>query len=255
MLHSLALGEGPELVMLHGWGMHGGIMRDFAERLAARFRVTLIDLPGHGPSGPIGDMSLQGMVDAVLERAPQRAHWLGWSLGASLSLEVANVAAARVDRVVLVAGTPRFVRDENWPGMEESHLLQFAQDLRNNDRQCLQRFLGLQVAGTEESRSLLKALRTRLAECESPDQDALEAGLSILRTADLRHGLGRLRVPVLAILGQRDLLVPVAVGEALRRANGRVEVRTVAGASHLPFWTHGDETLDAVEEFLLRRDA
>ena len=40
----------PKLVLLHGWGMHGGIWGEFAERLAqARFG----EIPGIGVDGAI----------------------------------------------------------------------------------------------------------------------------------------------------------------------------------------------------------
>ena len=240
--------------MLHGWGMHSGVMQDFAERLAAGFKVTLIDLPGHGRSGPIADMSLQGMVHALLNQTPPCAHWVGWSLGAVLSLRASEAVEAGVRSITLMTGTPRFVAGEDWPGMEDDLLLQFARDLGQDVRQCLRRFLGLQVGGLEECRRHLKDLRTRLAECDPPDENALEAGLSILRTADLRNALARLRTPVLAILGRRDRLVPAAVGEAMRELNSRLELRIMDGATHLPFRTHRDETLSAVERFLLHHD-
>jgi pimeloyl-[acyl-carrier protein] methyl ester esterase len=253
MLHQLTLGEGAEeVVMLHGWAMHGGVMRDFAACLAARFRVTLIDLPGHGRSHSTAAASLQGITDAVLEQAPCSAHWLGWSLGALPCLQAAHSAASRLRSVILMAGSPRFVRDEAWPGLDESLLLQFERELEADYRLCLQRFLGLQVWGMEGTRRLVQHLRLRLEECEPPAPSALQAGLEILRCSDLRGVLAQLRVPVLAVLGQRDRLVPPSMGVALKELNSRVEVEMVQGAAHLPFWTHREDTGCAVERFLRR---
>lgn len=253
MLHCLTLGSGPELVMLHGWAMHGAVMQEFAERLAARFRVTLIDLPGHGQSPVIEDMSLPGMAAAVLAQAPTRAHWLGWSLGATLSMEIAHVAAWRMLSLILMAGTPRFVRDDDWPGVDEILFAQFAKDLEDDAGKLTQRFLTLQLWGLDDARRIMKKLRARLDTCEPPAAAALQAGLSILRAADLRTELAALRLPVLAVLGRRDRLVPPSVGGALRTLNPGVQVEIVA-AAHLPFLTHGDDTRDVVERFLLCRD-
>ena len=49
-LYAERLGSGPELVLVHGWGLHGGIWAGLAQRLAQRFRVTVVDLPGHAGS-------------------------------------------------------------------------------------------------------------------------------------------------------------------------------------------------------------
>ena len=43
-------GNGPALVMLHGWAMHGGIFAPLAARLEENFTLHIVDLPGHGRS-------------------------------------------------------------------------------------------------------------------------------------------------------------------------------------------------------------
>ncbi len=40
--------------MVHGWGLHSGIWDDFVPLLEASFRVTCVDLPGHGRSNGKG---------------------------------------------------------------------------------------------------------------------------------------------------------------------------------------------------------
>ena len=49
-LHVESRGAGPDLVLLHGWAMHGGIWGDAGEQLGRRFRLHLVDLLGHGYS-------------------------------------------------------------------------------------------------------------------------------------------------------------------------------------------------------------
>jgi pimeloyl-ACP methyl ester carboxylesterase len=48
-----SIGEGDPLVLVHGWGMHGGLMRDLAMDLSENFQVFVVDLPGHGRSKPL----------------------------------------------------------------------------------------------------------------------------------------------------------------------------------------------------------
>src|SRR3546814_10403472 len=43
-------GEGPPLVLLHGWAIHGGVFASLVERLRERYRLYVVDLPGHGRS-------------------------------------------------------------------------------------------------------------------------------------------------------------------------------------------------------------
>ena len=43
-------GNGPDLVLLHGWGMNADVWDETAEQLSQQFRVHSVDLPGHGRS-------------------------------------------------------------------------------------------------------------------------------------------------------------------------------------------------------------
>ena len=43
-------GQGPDLVLLHGWGMNGAVWHGIAQELAAHYRLHLVDLPGFGNS-------------------------------------------------------------------------------------------------------------------------------------------------------------------------------------------------------------
>ena len=49
-LHVEVVGNGPALVLVHGWGLHGGVFAPLVERLSAEFQFHLVDLPGHGGS-------------------------------------------------------------------------------------------------------------------------------------------------------------------------------------------------------------
>ena len=38
-LHVQTTGEGPDLIMLHGWGMHAGVWYMVTARLASNYRI------------------------------------------------------------------------------------------------------------------------------------------------------------------------------------------------------------------------
>jgi pimeloyl-[acyl-carrier protein] methyl ester esterase len=256
-----SFGRGPDLVMVHGWGMHSGIWRDFAETLAEKVRVTLVDLPGHGRSENIVDFSVVELADALLAIAPERAHWLGWSLGSLPVLDIADRFPSRAKSVMIVAGTARFVSDtreckaeSDWPGVDPELLAQFAYALEENYESTVRHFLGLQTFGMENARLLVKELTTRLAECDPPDREALHSGLNLLRQADLRSAWRRLSVPGLIVLGARDRLVPSSAGACMQALNPRSELHVIDGAAHLPFLTHPAETASFITDFVARHD-
>ena len=250
-LFAETLGSGDDVVLLHGWGMSSRFMRPFAEALAARYRVSLFDLPGHGCSGMLDAPGLEGMVPAMLEQAPPRAHWVGWSLGALVALQVAGSAPQAVRSLCLLAGSPRFVAAPDWPGVDGAVFGRFAADLRRDYARTIERFLSLQLHGMDDERTLLRALRDTVSNQDPPAQAALVDGLAILRETDLRGVARALDCPLLMLLGRRDRLIPAAVGSALLELNPRAVVRIFDDAAHLPFWTHREATRGAVEDFFV----
>ncbi|MDW8478643.1 MAG: alpha/beta hydrolase [Xanthomonadales bacterium] len=105
-----------DLVLLHGWGMHGGIFEPLLAALPEGIGARTIDLPGHGARAarPV-PATLEDWAEAVLAEAPPRASWLGWSLGGLVALAAARLAPERVERLILVASAPRLTPAPDWP--------------------------------------------------------------------------------------------------------------------------------------------
>ena len=116
----------------------------------------------------------------------------------------------RVTRLVLVATTPSFVQREDWPHARSvEELARFGDELRVSYRLTLQRFLALQVHGSEEGRATLALLRERLFERGEPSPATLAGVLALLQYCDLRPALARVTIPALVVAGDRDTLVPL----------------------------------------------
>ncbi|WP_036250930.1 pimeloyl-ACP methyl ester esterase BioH [Methylobacter sp. BBA5.1] len=253
-LHCETFGQGQPVVLVHGWAMHSGVWRDFAKALARHCQVTCIDLPGHGRSEKITPFALEQISAALVESLPDRpCCWLGWSLGATVVLDIAEHFPERVDSLVLLAGNPLFVQAETWPGMEAYQLDAFIDGLKANCQATLSRFLALQVKGLVDCKTVLKDLKEAVSEYDVPDRQTLLDGLNILKQSDLRPSLSRLKCPVSVILGGRDKLIPVSVGQQLPQLNAGCEVNILDQAGHVPFLSHQQEVLAVIARFLEQR--
>jgi pimeloyl-[acyl-carrier protein] methyl ester esterase len=255
-LHVATVGCGPDLVLLHGWGLHSGIWAPLLPALSRNHRVSCIDLPGHGHSpAPPADFGLEAMAATVAAHAPPGAAWLGWSLGGQVALAAA-LAGQAIRRLVLVATTPRFVAGPGWDcGVAPATLAGFADSLARDHRKTVRDFLALQLRGDRRATTLLGELRGVLVQCREPDPVALRAGLAVLAETDLRERLGAILQPALVISGARDRLTPAAAGQQLAAGVAAGRFIAMPGAAHAPFLSHPEEFLAAVTAFLAAQEA
>jgi len=250
-IHLETYGKGKPIVLVHGWAMHAGIWREFAKQLAQNYRVTCIDLPGHGRSETIDPFTLERISGELVKAVPeQRCCWLGWSLGATVVLDIADRYPERVSSLVLLAGNPSYTQTQQWPGMDTGLLDDFAGHLNKDCQATLLRFLSLQVNGLPDRKGLLKALKESVFECDAPDENTLQGGLSILKEADLRPVLSGLTIPVAVILGGLDTLVPLAVGQKMQQLLSSLELNIIDRAGHVPFLSHSRETSAIISRFM-----
>ena len=242
--------RGPDIVLLHGWGLHGGVWDDIVPALSVRHRVHVVDLPGHGRARDVPFENLGAATGRVAEAIPDGALLCGWSLGALVALALAAQFPARLSGLVLVSATPSFVRRPGWTqAMAPETLAQFARGLREDPEATIRAFLALNAMGSAGARSQVRALAARLARGGVPSATTLEESLATLRDADLRSAAARIAVPTLVLHGERDRLAPVAAGRWL--ADNIPDARWTGfhDAAHLPFMTHRDAFVAAIEDF------
>ncbi len=243
-------GTGPDMLLLHGWGMNAGVWHLLLPALRERYRVTVIELPGHGASAFDGQTDLDAWVRACLDVAPPQAAWVGWSLGGLIAMRAASMAPERVHALCQVCATPSFVQREGWQAaMPATVFDQFAQDLVADPQATLKRFLSLQVRGVENARTVLRALNEASAQRPPADTEALKVGLSLLLGSDLREQMTQLSMPVHWLFGGRDTLVPVASANVVIEMLPAATVEVIEAAGHAPLVSHTQQSLQWLETY------
>jgi len=256
-VHVESAGHGEPLALLHGWAMHSGVFAASIARLAARFRVHAVDLPGHGHSARLEPYTLDGVVAAVdraLAGAARPLTVLGWSFGAQVALRWAQLAPGRVARLVLVCATPKFVASADWPNaMSRETLERFGDELHVAWKLTVQRFLALQVHGSEHGRATLATLRGQLFARGVPSPRSLRGSLGVLAATDLRAEVRAIAQPALVVSGSRDTLAYPEAGRWLADTLPAARFALLHGAAHAPFLSHPDAFGRALDEFLDER--
>ena len=176
-------GSGPALVLLHGWGLHGGIWQTLLPQLEKHYTVHNVDLPGFGRS-PIhnGDYDFDYLVDSVAMILPEKCFLLGWSMGGMVATALAAQFPQKIEKLITVATNPAFVANDNWQfGMQAKILESFIEYLQEDYEATLIRFLSIQTMGSATQKEDIKQLKETVFLHGQPAKKALRGGLEILR--------------------------------------------------------------------------
>ena len=181
-----------------------------------------------------------GMDDSVsdiLTRAPPRFALAGTSYGGNLAMSVALTAPERVQSLWLMGCDPSAPA----PGGPD-----LAGGLERTPEAVIDMLTGLVVhKDAAAAASTFRDMAHRVGGPAGAAQARALAG----RT-DVTPHLGTLRMPVLVLWGEDDLLVPAAVGHALAAALPHAQFHALPNCGHLPTLEHPTEAASLFAAFL-----
>ena len=112
-------GQGPAMMVLHGFTGSVQTWESFSEAAETGFTVVAVDLPGHGASDSPPDFRMYTMerhVQALAEILNRlglgRVAWLGYSLGGRIALSAAVALPERTTALVLESASPGIASEE-----------------------------------------------------------------------------------------------------------------------------------------------
>jgi len=249
-LHVESMGDGPDLVLLHGWAMHSGIWSGVQEQLSQQFRLHLIDLPGHGLSPASEPGTLNHLVEIITKILPEHCIVGGWSLGGQIAMELALREPERVKQLILISTTPCFAKRDDWKwGMEHKLLQLFLENLKLNYATTINRFLTLQMSGDRDASKILLQLRKHFFQRAEPDPDALLKGLRILQESDLRDRMGAIKQPVLLLHGENDVITHPAAAGWMHEQLAQSQRVLFSHCGHAPFLSYPEQFVTCLNEF------
>jgi len=227
----------PVVLLLHGSPGHKEDFRSLAPELAKHYRVIAPDLPGFGSSThDVPDYSIRAHARYVLELMDalgiEHAHLLGFSMGGGVVLNVADLAAPRVESITMLSAI----------GVQEAELL--------GDYHLNHALHGAQLAAIW------------LFDEAVPDFGLL--GASMLDRSygrnfydsdqrPLRDILSRFEQPMLIIHGKRDVLVPFEAALEHHRIVPQSEADFLDD-NHFMVFRNGPMLAPTILEFLDRVD-
>ncbi len=235
------LGEGKDLIMLHGWKQDVSSFHNVAQELKKHFTLWLIDLPGFGRSeNPQKDFTIEDYADTVTQfikkNKIQKPNLLGHSVGGRIGIVLANKYPEVIDKLVLEdsAGI-RPKRD-----LVKFIIYPFAK---------LFKYLMPNILGIKNK---LRHKFYKNFESDYLNAGKLKGTLTNILKEDLTNHLSKIKTRTLIIWGSDD------PNQESSPRNARIMYRKIPfsklefieGAGHFPHLTHPEKFLYYVVDFL-----
>jgi len=112
VLHSTISGNGPPLLILHGYFGMGDNWKSLGQRFAVNFEVHIIDQRNHGRSFHSDDFDYELLVEDLLYYMDyynlDKVNILGHSMGGKVAMLFAVMHPVRVDKLIIADISPKF---------------------------------------------------------------------------------------------------------------------------------------------------
>jgi 3-oxoadipate enol-lactonase len=244
-------GDGPAVVLGHGYLMDASMFDAQVAALAPGYRVITWDARGHGGTpapGPFSYWDLGRDVLALLDHLGiEQAVLGGMSQGGFLSLRAALLAPRRVRGLVLIDSQAGTELEASRPGYEQMHQMWLDQGPGP-----VQEIVAAIILGPGRWDSWYAKWAEQYAQWAPDNLGQLTWPFRCLMDRDdLTGRLGEVTCPALIVHGSEDAAIPLARAEEMRDGlAGPTTFTVIDGAPHASNVTHPGGVNAAVENFL-----
>lgn len=247
LLYFTERGSGPPLLLVQGLMVTGEMFDVVLDHFAARHRVVVPDLRGHGRSRELSPPYT--VVQLAADLANLLVHLrinstavLGYSQGGAVVQELALNHPERCNRLILAC-------------TYAINMASFRETVEGHLAPLLIRALGMKrfsklvfsvgVDGISDQRK--EWLAGLIAK---QDRDLMINAWREAMAFDSRRRLGEIRCPTLILAGSKDTAVPMHHARMLNDGIPGSRLVVIEGAGHGMIWTHPNEFQRSVDEFL-----
>jgi 3-oxoadipate enol-lactonase len=250
------MGSGPDVVLLHPTPVNHTFWSPMAEHLAGRYRLTLVDLRGHGRSqtgaGTITMARLAEDIQAVLRASGiARAAFVGCSIGGYLIYECWRRFPAQIAAMALICGKPQ--PDSTESRAKRTDLMRSAQEPGGLEK-FFDYMAAMPIGETAKQREpgVVAAARAMMENMQLETVLAVQQGL--MERPDSVPTLQTMTAPVCAIAGGEDVTNLPDDMRAIPQHIPHAEFHLLEDAGHYAPFEQPQVVGKIVREFLDRVD-
>ena len=230
-LHYLDAGAGPAVLLLHAFPLHKEMWAPQLAALASKYRVVAPDARGMGMSRPLPEaLTMELYADdaaAVLDHLGiDKVVVGGLSMGGYAALAFWKRHRSRVGGLILADTKAGADSDEARAGRES-----FAIAVLKNGLDWVANEMAPKLQRPQPIPSVDLELRRLIHDNLGMGVAAAQRGMA--RRADFTAELGKINVPTLVLVGEKDVLTPPAQAEALAQAIPNAKLVTIPDAGHI----------------------
>ena len=241
--------HGPDLVLLHSLLADRHAFDPVLPALAAKFRVTLINLPGFHGSQPAVLALMDAYVAAIQDGFDEfgiakDAVLMGNGFGGTVALAFAIAHPERISKLVLSDAAACF------PPEGRQAFAVMAQKVAESGLGAVAEIAAKRVYSPAYLEAHPEKIEERKSVLLDIHPDAFQAACRILQESDLVPLLSHLRVPTLVVCGEMDQATPPVAQQADCRPVKDARYVELPGCGHCPPLEQPDAFLAAVGKFV-----
>lgn len=248
-LTAVRAGKGRDLVLLHSLLADRHAFDPVLGQLTAKFRVTLINLPGFHGSQPVLLALMDAYVAAIEDGFDEfgignDAVLLGNGFGGTIALAFAIAHPERIARLVVSNGAACF------PPEGRQGFAVIGDKVAEGGLAAVAEIAAKRVHPPEYLREHPDAVEERTRALLGIEPKAFQDACRVLRETDLTPLLHHLRVPTLVVAGELDQMTPPALGKDIVKKVAGAKYVELAGCGHCPPLEQPDAFLGAIGDFI-----
>jgi pimeloyl-ACP methyl ester carboxylesterase len=228
-LHVGDTGDGPPLVLIHGFPLDGRVWDEVVPLLPGR-RVIVPDLRGFGRSQPAGDFTIGSLAcdvaALIVAMGYEKAAVAGLSMGGYVAQEMLRVAPQVVDRLILIDTKP----DADNVEAQNKRIAMANLATEHGSEAVADAMLPNMLAGDAEP-----AVRRRLREIMTSQrpETLARACIAMRDREDFVALLQSAGCPIGLLVGEHDAITPPVLFESLHSRLKSARLHLIPGAGHM----------------------